>query len=99
MSQVNRRKFMTRAAQVGEMCARTQSLTQIVRLHGDLLLSRNVRGLDVYLMARTDGEVVVGATVEERGFDPDGIERHDFENRLAGMDFFPSGFLDFNDRA
>ena len=43
---------------------------QIVRLHGDLLLSRNIRGLDVYVMARTDGEVVVGATVEERGFDP-----------------------------
>jgi glycine oxidase len=28
-----------------------------------------VRGFDVYLVPRTDGEVVVGATVEERGFD------------------------------
>jgi glycine oxidase len=28
-----------------------------------------VRGFDVYLVPRADGEVVVGATVEERGFD------------------------------
>jgi glycine oxidase len=28
-----------------------------------------VRGLDVYIVPRQDGEVVVGATVEERGFD------------------------------
>ena len=28
-----------------------------------------VRGYDVYLVPRADGEVVVGATVEERGFD------------------------------
>jgi glycine oxidase len=28
-----------------------------------------VRGFEVYLVPRTDGEVVVGATVEERGFD------------------------------
>ena len=33
------------------------------------LLERNVRGLDVYLVGRPDGRVVVGATVEERGFD------------------------------
>ena len=43
---------------------------QLARLHGDPFLSRNVRGLDVYLVPRADGEVVVGATVEERGFDP-----------------------------
>ena len=43
---------------------------QLLRLHGDAVLSRNVRGLDAYLVPRTDGEVVVGATVEERGFDP-----------------------------
>jgi glycine oxidase len=36
---------------------------------GDSLLNHNVRGLDVYLVARGDGRVVVGATVEERGFD------------------------------
>jgi glycine oxidase len=43
---------------------------QLARLHGDPFLSHNVRGLDAYLVPRADGEVVVGATVEERGFDP-----------------------------
>lgn len=33
------------------------------------LLSRNLRGLDVYLVPRADGRLVVGATVEEQGFD------------------------------
>lgn len=33
------------------------------------LLSRNIRGLDVYLVPRSDGRLVVGATVEEQGFD------------------------------
>lgn len=49
---------------------------QILRLRGSAeppLLTRTVRGLvhgaPVYLVPRTDGEVVVGATVEERGFD------------------------------
>jgi glycine oxidase len=49
---------------------------QILRLRAPLdppFLSRNVRGLvsgsHVYLIPRADGEVVVGATVEEQGFD------------------------------
>lgn len=49
---------------------------QILRLRGSVdapLLSRTVRGLvhgaSVYLVPRTDGEVVIGATAEERGFD------------------------------
>jgi glycine oxidase len=49
---------------------------QILRLAGDAgrpLLGRSVRGLvqgsSVYLVPRDDGTVVVGATVEERGFD------------------------------
>lgn len=33
------------------------------------LVSHNIRGLDVYLVPRADGRLVVGATVEERGFD------------------------------
>jgi glycine oxidase len=33
------------------------------------LVERNVRGLDVYVVPRADGRVVVGATVEEQGFD------------------------------
>jgi glycine oxidase len=48
---------------------------QILRLRGDVtaLLTRTVRGLSngvsVYLVPRANGELVVGATVEERGFD------------------------------
>lgn len=33
------------------------------------LITHNVRGLDVYLVPRRDGRIVVGATVEEQGFD------------------------------
>jgi len=48
---------------------------QILRLRGDVssLLTRTVRGLShgvsVYLVPRASGELVVGATVEERGAD------------------------------
>jgi glycine oxidase len=49
---------------------------QILRLAGEArrtLLQRSVRGLvqgaSVYLVPRADGTVVIGATVEERGFD------------------------------
>ena len=46
---------------------------QILRLRGPGFLSRNVRGIvtggHVYVVPRPDGEVVVGATVEETGFD------------------------------
>jgi glycine oxidase len=48
---------------------------QILRLRGDVagLLTRTIRGgprgVAVYLVPRATGELVVGATVEERGFD------------------------------
>ncbi len=48
---------------------------QILRLRGDVtaLITRTIRGLtegvSVYLVPRADGQLVVGATVEERGFD------------------------------
>lgn len=46
---------------------------QILRLRGEPVLDATVRALvrgrSVYLVPRADGEVVVGATVEERGFD------------------------------
>jgi glycine oxidase len=45
---------------------------QLLYLRGpasEPLCSRNVRGLEVYLVPRGDGRVVVGATVEEQGFD------------------------------
>jgi glycine oxidase len=45
---------------------------QLLHLRGstDLpLAGRNIRGLDCYVVPRSDGRVVVGATVEEQGFD------------------------------
>jgi glycine oxidase len=45
---------------------------QLLHLRGPgdtLLCQRNVRGLEVYVVSRGDGRVVVGATVEEHGFD------------------------------
>jgi glycine oxidase len=42
---------------------------QILRLRGGPLSRRLVRTPRCYLVSRPDGEVVVGATVEERGFD------------------------------
>jgi glycine oxidase len=46
---------------------------QILRLAGPTVLGHTVRGLvrgtSIYLVPRADGEVVVGATVEEQGFD------------------------------
>jgi glycine oxidase len=50
---------------------------QLLRLHVPSrmrpLLSRNLRGIvrgnSIYLVPRADGELVVGATVEEQGFD------------------------------
>ena len=45
---------------------------QLLYLRGSAdepLCSRNVRGLEVYVVPRGDGRVVVGATVEEQGFD------------------------------
>ena len=45
---------------------------QILRLRGpaaDPVLQRTIRTPEVYVVPRENGEVVVGATVEERGFD------------------------------
>jgi glycine oxidase len=43
---------------------------QILRLRGaPHLIARTVRGGSVYILPRGDGRVVVGGTVEERGFD------------------------------
>jgi glycine oxidase len=45
---------------------------QLVHLRardGSPVLQQNVRGLDVYLVPRGDGRLVVGATMEEQGFD------------------------------
>lgn len=42
---------------------------QTVRLRGSPVIGRVVRTPRVYLVPRSDGEIVVGATVEEQGFD------------------------------
>jgi glycine oxidase len=43
---------------------------QLLHLRGAVpLLQSNVRGIEAYLVGRSDGRVVLGATVEEQGFD------------------------------
>jgi glycine oxidase len=42
---------------------------QVVRLRGTLPAQRMIRTEHVYVVPRQNGEVVLGATVEERGFD------------------------------
>jgi len=43
---------------------------QILRLRGaPVVISRTVRSADVYVLPRGDGRVVIGGTIEERGFD------------------------------
>jgi glycine oxidase len=42
---------------------------QVVRLRGELPATHMIRTERVYVVPRRDGEVVLGATVEERGFD------------------------------
>jgi glycine oxidase len=42
---------------------------QIIRLRGEPLSERLVRTPRCYVVSRGDGDVIVGATVEERGFD------------------------------
>ena len=42
---------------------------QILRLRGERLIQHVVRSPDVYLVPRADGELVVGATMEEMGFE------------------------------
>lgn len=44
-------------------------LLHLEALDQPLPITRNVRGLDVYLVPRSDGTLVVGATMEERGWD------------------------------
>jgi glycine oxidase len=42
---------------------------QVVRLRGAPLVSHCIRTPRVYIVPRSDGEIVIGATSEERGFD------------------------------
>ncbi len=49
----------------------------------------NVRGLDVYVVPRADGRVVVGATVEERGFDATVTARAVHDLLRAALELLP----------
>ncbi len=65
---------------------------QILRLRGpagEPLTTHNVRGVDVYVVSRADGEVVVGATVEERGFDTTVTGGAVFELLRAAVELVP----------
>lgn len=42
---------------------------QVLRLRGERLLRHVLRTPDVYIVPRADGELVIGATMEDRGFD------------------------------
>src|SRR4051812_39357528 len=42
---------------------------QVIRLRGERLVERTVRGASVYFVPRGDGTYVLGATMEERGWD------------------------------
>jgi glycine oxidase len=42
---------------------------QVLRLRGETLVRHTIRTPDVYLVPRSGGELVVGATMEEQGFD------------------------------
>jgi glycine oxidase len=44
-------------------------LLHLRAVDGVPLLTHNIRGLDVYIVTRPDGRLIVGASVEERGFD------------------------------
>ena len=42
---------------------------QLLRLRGDQLIQHVVRTPDVYIVPRSDGELIIGASEEEQGFD------------------------------
>jgi glycine oxidase len=53
------------------------------------LCSRTVRGLEVYVVPRGDGRVVVGATVEEQGFDTTVTAGAVHDLLRAALELFP----------
>jgi glycine oxidase len=69
---------------------------QLVYLDGvePAMLTHNVRGLDAYVVPRTDTRVVVGATVEEQGFDTRVTAGAVYELLRAGYELIP-GLAEF----
>jgi glycine oxidase len=64
---------------------------QLLQLRGAgaRLFEHNIRGLDAYLVARADGRVVVGATMEEKGFDTSVTAGGVFELLRAASELVP----------
>jgi len=63
---------------------------QLVMLRGAAPATRhNIRGLDAYLVSRSDGRVVLGATMEERGFETTVTGEGVFELLRAAYEFVP----------
>ena len=66
---------------------------QLLHLRGGaeaLPLERTVRGLDVYVVPRGDGRIVVGATVEERGVDTRTTVEGVYDLLRAGLELLPA---------
>ncbi len=63
---------------------------QLLHLKGPTPLARrNLRGVDAYLVSRPDGRLVVGATVEERGWDTSVTAGGVFELLRAAYELLP----------
>ena len=62
---------------------------QLLHLKGEPLAHRNLRGVDAYLVPRADGRLVVGATVEERGWDTTVTAGAVFELLRAAYELLP----------
>ncbi len=56
---------------------------------GERLAPRTIRGLDAYIVVRPDGRVVLGATVEEQGFDERVTAGGIHELLQAGLELIP----------
>ena len=68
---------------------------QIIRLRGAQLVDRTIRTLDTYLVPRGDGRYVLGATMEERGWDTTPTAGGVFE-LIRDMSEVVPGILEFD---
>lgn len=64
-------------------------LVQLRSLTSEPLPDHNIRGLDVYMLPRADGRLVVGATMEERGFDRSATAGATYELLKRALELLP----------